>query len=514
MLGEQPWVERCLSARNADEALALTRRYQPHVALVDLFVGQESGAEICERLRAEPPPPNVLLISGAGPDQPERRARRGRLRIHLQGLAGGRHRGRGADGRARHDRLPPARGAERPAADGARARGPRPDRGRLDQPRDRRAALPLAAHGQGAHLVAVPQAVGAQPGRGGPEGAAARADLVTGSSTLGLGLRALGGPAYINLGHGDDVDDATVDGMERAAHAVLDRAFGAACAGSTRPAPTASRGVPGELAAGAAGSAATTSGSARMGLRLHGRLAGGRRRRTRSRSSPAHSCAASGPRAGAVRPVAAALPDPLGHAGERRAGRPRGARGLDEVRAAGVRIGLSVTGTGQAATIDGALAAGGFDAVQATWNLHERSAEAALARAATPGWRSTSRRRWPTAGSPRAARRRPCARPRGGGGRPPTRWRFAAALAQPWATVVLSGASTVAQLESNLAGAGACAWDGGLDGLSEPAEATGSTRSGAPLELMLFPSWRPARLRALPGPAPSARTAAGRPGSP
>jgi len=29
-------------------------------------VGQESGAEICERLRAERPPPNVLLISGAG----------------------------------------------------------------------------------------------------------------------------------------------------------------------------------------------------------------------------------------------------------------------------------------------------------------------------------------------------------------------------------------------------------------------------------------------------------------
>ena len=66
MLGEQPWVERCLSARNGDEALALTRRYEPHVALVDLFVGQESGAEICERLRFLSPQTNVLLISGAG----------------------------------------------------------------------------------------------------------------------------------------------------------------------------------------------------------------------------------------------------------------------------------------------------------------------------------------------------------------------------------------------------------------------------------------------------------------
>jgi two-component system response regulator DesR len=66
MLGEQPWVERCLSARNGDEAMALTRRYEPHVALVDLFVGQESGAEICERMRFVSPQTNVLLISGAG----------------------------------------------------------------------------------------------------------------------------------------------------------------------------------------------------------------------------------------------------------------------------------------------------------------------------------------------------------------------------------------------------------------------------------------------------------------
>ena len=66
MLGEQPWVERCLSARNTQEALALARRYDPHVALVDLFVGQESGAEICQQLIALSPRINVLLISGAG----------------------------------------------------------------------------------------------------------------------------------------------------------------------------------------------------------------------------------------------------------------------------------------------------------------------------------------------------------------------------------------------------------------------------------------------------------------
>jgi DNA-binding NarL/FixJ family response regulator len=66
LLTEQPWVERCLSARGAEEALGLTRRYEPHVALVDLFVGEESGAELCEAIRRESAVTRVLLISGAG----------------------------------------------------------------------------------------------------------------------------------------------------------------------------------------------------------------------------------------------------------------------------------------------------------------------------------------------------------------------------------------------------------------------------------------------------------------
>jgi two-component system response regulator DesR len=66
MLGQQPWVERCLSARTAHEAIELTRRYEPHVAVVDLFVGEESGPEISERLREVWPGTKVLLVSGAG----------------------------------------------------------------------------------------------------------------------------------------------------------------------------------------------------------------------------------------------------------------------------------------------------------------------------------------------------------------------------------------------------------------------------------------------------------------
>jgi DNA-binding NarL/FixJ family response regulator len=66
MLGQMAWVDRCLSARTGAEALAVCRRYEPHVALVDLFLGGESGPDVCERLRAEAPAPRVLLMSGAG----------------------------------------------------------------------------------------------------------------------------------------------------------------------------------------------------------------------------------------------------------------------------------------------------------------------------------------------------------------------------------------------------------------------------------------------------------------
>jgi two-component system response regulator DesR len=66
LLTQQPWVERCLTARTGAEALELTRRYGPHVALVDLFLAGESGADVCAAIRQESPSTRVLLISGAG----------------------------------------------------------------------------------------------------------------------------------------------------------------------------------------------------------------------------------------------------------------------------------------------------------------------------------------------------------------------------------------------------------------------------------------------------------------
>ena len=43
--------ERTLSARSGAEAYELAARYKPDVALVDVFIGEESGPEICQRLR-------------------------------------------------------------------------------------------------------------------------------------------------------------------------------------------------------------------------------------------------------------------------------------------------------------------------------------------------------------------------------------------------------------------------------------------------------------------------------
>jgi DNA-binding NarL/FixJ family response regulator len=66
LLGEQPWVERCLAARTGAEALAILPSLRPDVALVDLFLAGESGADVCDSIRKASPSTRVLLISGAG----------------------------------------------------------------------------------------------------------------------------------------------------------------------------------------------------------------------------------------------------------------------------------------------------------------------------------------------------------------------------------------------------------------------------------------------------------------
>jgi DNA-binding NarL/FixJ family response regulator len=63
LLSGETWVERFHAAYTVPQALELARRHEPHVALVDLTLAGESGADACERLREESPATRVLLMS-------------------------------------------------------------------------------------------------------------------------------------------------------------------------------------------------------------------------------------------------------------------------------------------------------------------------------------------------------------------------------------------------------------------------------------------------------------------
>lgn len=65
VLQRQDWVTRIVGARRGEDAVLLATRHAPRVALVDLFVGDEFGAEICASIREEAPEVKVLLTSSA-----------------------------------------------------------------------------------------------------------------------------------------------------------------------------------------------------------------------------------------------------------------------------------------------------------------------------------------------------------------------------------------------------------------------------------------------------------------
>jgi aryl-alcohol dehydrogenase-like predicted oxidoreductase len=164
-------------------------------------------------------------------------------------------------------------------------------------------------------------------------------------------------------------------------------------------------------------------------------------------------------------------------------------RRLAEVRDAGTEIGFSTSGPEQAAavrrglelTVDGRPL---FSSVQSTWNLLETSAAGALAEAHAAGLRVVVKEGVANgrltghavpAGSPLAA----AARNSGVG---VDAVALGAALAQPWCDVVLSGAVTVEQLASNAAATRVAGLD--LGGLVEPRDPADywRTRSRLPWE--------------------------------
>ncbi|MEP6952625.1 MAG: aldo/keto reductase [Solirubrobacteraceae bacterium] len=112
---------------------------------------------------------------------------------------------------------------------------------------------------------------------------------------------------------------------------------------------------------------------------------------------------------------------------------------LTELRDGGVDIGLSTSGTDQAAAIDRARELDVFTSVQSTWNLVERSAGDALQRAHASGMRVMVKE----------ALANGRLTPRGDTAFDDAQ-ALAGVLARPWVDVVLSGAATVEQLHSNL----------------------------------------------------------------
>jgi aryl-alcohol dehydrogenase-like predicted oxidoreductase len=152
---------------------------------------------------------------------------------------------------------------------------------------------------------------------------------------------------------------------------------------------------------------------------------------------------------------------------------------LECLRGEGFGIGLTVTGPRQAETIERAVELGRFDTVQATWNLLERSAGSALERAHAAGMGVVVKEALANGRLTDRGDAEPVREHARRLGTSTDALALAACLAQPWADVVLSGAATVDQLDSNL-GALETSYDGALDELAEDPDAYWARRAELP----------------------------------
>lgn len=312
-------------------------------------------------------------------------------------------------------------------------------------------------------------------------------------SRMGIGLAALGRPAYINLGHADDLDgDHDVDAMRRGTAEVLDAAWDA---GITYVDVARSYGRAEEFLASWLDGRGSDERPV-IGSKWGYAYTGGWRLDADTHEVKDHSLAMFerqlaethallGPavdlyQVHSVTPDSGALDDPdLLDA-------------LARLRDAGTAVGASLSGPRQADALARVLAverAGVrlFSTVQATWNVLEPSAGAMLRTAHEEGVgvivkEAVANGRLTPRGHEEAVR----------GVLDPIAARhgvtvdavaLAAILAQPWVDVVLSGAATVAHLRANL-----CAFDVSLsegerdamDGLSEQAGAYWDHRGALP----------------------------------
>ena len=274
---------------------------------------------------------------------------------------------------------------------------------------------------------------------------------------IGLGLAALGRPGYLNLGHGVDLGpDRSVDALRGNAHAVLDAAYeeGVRAFDAARSYGRAEEFLgqwlrsrrPGDVVVSSKWGYVYTANwqvDADPPEVKHHDVETLRRQLAETREQlgdwlelyQIHSAT----------PDSGVLED------------DRVLSDLAALRADGLAIGVSVSGTTQQATLERALELDLFDAVQATWNLYERAAEPALAQASAFGLRVYVKEALANgrlAGRDSAPQLEAAATE---AGVTPDVFALAAVLARPWATVVLSGAATAQTLQSNLR-AGELVW--------------------------------------------------------
>ena len=313
-------------------------------------------------------------------------------------------------------------------------------------------------------------------------------------SPIGIGLAALGRPGYINIGHVDDLENNyDVSAMEARAHAVLDAAY--------------EKGVRYFDAARSYGRAEEFLGNwlRKRGLSQEAVVVGSKWGYTYTADwkieAQAHEVKEHS--ATVLQRQWRESQSNLGlyldlyqiHSATLESGVLENNKVLAELarlKSEGIAIGLSVSGSRQDEVIEQAikLKVDGvriFDCVQATWNLLEKSAGAALAKARERGsgvivkealanGRLTDRNAAP-AFAPKLYKLKREAQ------RLTTTVdgiALAAVLAQPWVDVVLSGAVTIDHLHSNL-GAVEVMWDeeaaSELNALSQSQEDYWKTRS-------------------------------------
>ena len=279
-------------------------------------------------------------------------------------------------------------------------------------------------------------------------------------TSIGLGLAAVGRPGYITLGRDHDLGtDRSVDALERRSHQVLDAAYDA---GVRYFDAARSYGFAERFLASWLRGRGLTPKDVTVGSKWGYTYVGDWRVDAKVHEVKDQSLAALRRQYGESRALLGDFLDLYQiHSATLESGvledQPVLAE-LNRLRAGGLVIGLSVSGPRQAEVVERALGVevdgvNPFQSVQATWNLLEPSAGPALREAHGAGWGVIVKE---ALANGRLADRDQQA--------------LAAALANPWADVVLSGAVTRDQVRSNVQALQTRLTDAELAGLAKLAE--------------------------------------------